>query len=149
MRGLCISFTSSYFLVFFMGGKNFRTGGRVTNLGRYFCWWGQYTITWQVLLPLTLSHSHHLSSLQHSVLQYSFCSDKVFSSFSFTHFESGLCQQPFEFLFQSFLNLYNIGCCLKIIGKSIKPTLACKFHFIFYFYLLNPCSFYFSKCVIG
>ena len=34
-------------------------------------------------------------SLQYSTLQYSFCSDQVFGSFSFTYFVSGLCQQPF------------------------------------------------------
>ena len=42
------------------------------------------------------------SSLQCSALQYSFYSDYVFSSFSFTHFVSYLCQQPFGFLFQTF-----------------------------------------------
>ena len=28
--------------------------------------------------------------------------------------------------------------------KALKPKLACKFHFIFYFYLLKSCNFNFS-----
>ena len=34
-------------------------------------------------------------SLQYSALQYSFCSDYVFSFLLLTHFVSDLCQQPF------------------------------------------------------
>ena len=96
MRGLCVSFTSSCFLFPVIGGvkclrnegegvKNLRTAGRVTNFGGISVRGRQYPITWQVLLPLPLSHSQHLSSLQYPVLQYSSCKDKVFSYFSFTH----------------------------------------------------------------
>ena len=58
MRGLCISFTSSYFLFPVRGGrKSLRDGGvgglkilgmrEVTDFGEgsYFYWGGQYTIT--------------------------------------------------------------------------------------------------------
>ena len=106
MRGLCISFTSSCFL--FLVGGGFEDWGRggvggegVNILGLRWglpIWGGIFAGVSTplhgkyIFLPLPLSHSHHLSSLQYSVLQYSFCSDKVYSSFSFTHFESGLCQ---------------------------------------------------------
>ena len=55
----------------------------------------------------------------------------------------------FEFLFQSFWNFDNIGCQLSVIGKCIKPMLACKFDFIFYFYLLlKTCNFNYSNLLL-
>ena len=30
---------------------------------------------------------------------------------------------------------------INVISKCIKPMLACKFHFIFYFYLIKTCNF--------
>ena len=163
MRGLYLSFTSLCFLFPVGGGsKKFEDWGwqdKILGLGVGLLIWGvfllggQYLITWQILLPLPLSHSHHLFSLQYSVLVQSFCSDKVFSCFfSFIHLHIlnlAFVSSHFEFLSLSFLNLYNIECQLNIIVKVIKLTLACKFHFIFCFYLLNPCNFNFSKFVIG
>ena len=35
-----------------------------------------------------------------------------------------------------------------LLVKALKPTLACKFHFIFYFYLLKSCNFNFSDLVL-
>ena len=46
----------------------------------------------------------NLSSLQCSKLEHSFCSDKVFSFFSFTHFVSDLCQQALRVFISVILN---------------------------------------------
>ena len=35
-----------------------------------------------------------------------------------------------------------------LLAKALKPTLACKFNFIFYFYLLKSCHFNFSDLLL-
>ena len=74
----------------------------------------------------------HISfaSLQYSALQYSFGTIFFVHIFYLAFFVSN----HFEFLFQSFQ--------LNVVDKCIKPTLTCKFHFIFYFYSsLKSCNF--------
>ena len=55
----------------------------------------------------------------------------------------------FEFSFQSFWHLYNIGYSLNVVDKCIKPMLAGNFQFIFYFYWpLKPCNFKYSNLLL-
>ena len=89
-----------------------------------------------------------VANLQYSALQYIFDTMSTFlvpfrvHTFYLAFF---VCHH-FEFLFQLFWNLHNIGCQLNATDKWIKPMLACKFHFIFYFYLpLKLCNFNYSN----
>ena len=91
------------------------------------------------------------ASLQYSALQYIFGTMIRFLVPFHVHIfclAFFVCNH-FEFLFQSFWNLYNIGCYLNVIDKWIKPMLACQFYFIFYFYLpFQLCNFYYSNLLL-
>ena len=38
---------------------------------------------------------------------------------------------------------------LNVLGKCFKPMLTCKFHLIFYFYLLKPFNFNDSNLLLS
>ena len=92
--------------------------------GLYFCLFLQAI---QITFP----------SLQYSALQCSFCTViRLLVPFHVHIFcLDFFVSSYFEFLVQSFRKLYYMGFQLSVIVKCIKHMLACKFYFIFYFYL--------------
>ena len=90
-------------------------------------------------------------SFQYSTLQCSFCTViRLLVPFHVHIFcLDFFVSSYFEFLVQSFRKLYYMGCQLSVIVKCIKHMLACKFYFIFYFYLpLKSCNFDYSNLLL-